>query len=361
MAMSHLDKAREYLDAAMRDEVETETGTGLPSASRLDGRSERCSVQSSRDGGSERRSPASAVATDPETGVNHPCHYNAHPSGVECIDVVEGLSFNVGNAVKYLWRAGLKDGEPDAKDRAKAIWYVQREIEFVKTRASLSPYKIFTTMTFGSLRRVLDHYTTTPEAARREGPLYALLVAAVGLESSSSLANGYVTRDMSRYEAALARWIEDYGEGGALIKAEDRGNDEDPLRGISSFVRVFWIARKLPSSGHRDLGRKSYLVMAHSQPHAALLMMKLMMEGAETFLAERGVLPPLAASGSEATVDDLVPLYHLDQVQNDDEVLGRFDDCVVGVAEKGTEGTRRVRAKLVPLAALIQKLGEVGR
>lgn len=59
--------------------------------------------------------------------VDHPTHYNASPSGVECIDVVEHMSFNVGNAIKYLWRAGLKS--PDAAmDLAKARWYVEREI-----------------------------------------------------------------------------------------------------------------------------------------------------------------------------------------------------------------------------------------
>ena len=59
--------------------------------------------------------------------VSHPAHYNAHPSGVECIDIVEHMSFNVGNAVKYLWRADEK-GAP-VEDLKKAAWYIQREIE----------------------------------------------------------------------------------------------------------------------------------------------------------------------------------------------------------------------------------------
>lgn len=59
--------------------------------------------------------------------VNHPAHYNAHPSGVECIDIVEHMSFNVGNAMKYLWRADEK-GAP-IEDLKKAAWYIQREIE----------------------------------------------------------------------------------------------------------------------------------------------------------------------------------------------------------------------------------------
>lgn len=59
--------------------------------------------------------------------VNHPTHYNSHPSGIECIDVVEHMPFNVGNAVKYLWRAGLKDAV--IQDLKKARWYIDREIQ----------------------------------------------------------------------------------------------------------------------------------------------------------------------------------------------------------------------------------------
>jgi hypothetical protein len=63
--------------------------------------------------------------------VNHPPHYNAHPSGVECITVTEHMNFNVGNAVKYLWRAGLKSPEAII-DLEKARWYVEREIARLK-------------------------------------------------------------------------------------------------------------------------------------------------------------------------------------------------------------------------------------
>lgn len=58
--------------------------------------------------------------------VDHPKHYNAHPSGVECITVVEHMTFNIGNAIKYLWRADHKNGLEDLR---KAEWYVQREIQ----------------------------------------------------------------------------------------------------------------------------------------------------------------------------------------------------------------------------------------
>ena len=59
--------------------------------------------------------------------VNHPKHYNLHPAGIECIDVVEHLTFNVGNAIKYLWRAGLKGAL--VEDLRKARWYIDREIQ----------------------------------------------------------------------------------------------------------------------------------------------------------------------------------------------------------------------------------------
>ena len=62
--------------------------------------------------------------------VNHPKHYGSHPSGVECITVTEHMSFNVGNAVKYLWRHGDK-GNP-IQDLEKARWYVDREIQRLK-------------------------------------------------------------------------------------------------------------------------------------------------------------------------------------------------------------------------------------
>lgn len=62
------------------------------------------------------------------SNVNHPTHYNAHPTGIECIRIVEHFNFNVGNAIKYLWRAGLKSTDP-REDLEKAAWYIAREVE----------------------------------------------------------------------------------------------------------------------------------------------------------------------------------------------------------------------------------------
>lgn len=63
--------------------------------------------------------------------VNHPSHYCSHPSGIECITISEHHNFCVGNAMKYMWRAGLK-GDTASKqieDLKKARWYLTREIE----------------------------------------------------------------------------------------------------------------------------------------------------------------------------------------------------------------------------------------
>lgn len=59
--------------------------------------------------------------------VKHPPHYTQHPSGVECIQITEHMGFNLGNALKYIWRADLK-GTSD-QDMKKAIWYIERELE----------------------------------------------------------------------------------------------------------------------------------------------------------------------------------------------------------------------------------------
>lgn len=79
-----------------------------------------------------RRDMAEAVASDERrdlttghevsTVVNHPYHYNTHPSGVECIEVVRLCSYNMGNAIKYVWRHEDKDGP---RDLSKARWSLQ--------------------------------------------------------------------------------------------------------------------------------------------------------------------------------------------------------------------------------------------
>lgn len=75
-----------------------------------------------------------------ENNVNHPKHYNSHPSGIECIDIVRHYDFNIGNVIKYIWRAGLKHEEgmtnrqKRIEDLEKAMFYLKDEIEMLKRK-----------------------------------------------------------------------------------------------------------------------------------------------------------------------------------------------------------------------------------
>ena len=65
--------------------------------------------------------------------VNHPSHYTQYP--VEVIELTRHMSFNRGNAVKYVARAGYKGGpEKELEDIDKAIWYLKDERALVEQR-----------------------------------------------------------------------------------------------------------------------------------------------------------------------------------------------------------------------------------
>ena len=84
-----------------------------------------------RGGGDFDRRVRSPSHGDP---VNHPPHYTY--AGVECIEVIEalGLGYHLGNAMKYLWRAGHKyEGvEGELADLEKAMWYIHRRVETLR-------------------------------------------------------------------------------------------------------------------------------------------------------------------------------------------------------------------------------------
>lgn len=75
------------------------------------------------------------LLTDMAENVNHPEWYNNHPSGVECIEITRHYCFSIGNAIKYLWRAGLKkdaalsNKEKEVEDLKKAVWYINDRIK----------------------------------------------------------------------------------------------------------------------------------------------------------------------------------------------------------------------------------------
>lgn len=63
--------------------------------------------------------------------VNHPSHYGGEDNPYEVIKVIHawGLGFSLGNAIKYIARAGRKDPKKEIEDLKKAIWYIQYQIE----------------------------------------------------------------------------------------------------------------------------------------------------------------------------------------------------------------------------------------
>lgn len=82
--------------------------------------------------------------------VNHPKHYTSDPSGIECIDVTRHRNFNIGNAIKYLWRVGLKEDkdrkliDKQVEDLNKAIWYLVDEIHRLGGRCTVKTDSINT-------------------------------------------------------------------------------------------------------------------------------------------------------------------------------------------------------------------------
>lgn len=86
-------------------------------------------------------SPAHPARPGDDDAVEHPKHYTAHPSGVECIEIAKHHNFTIGNAIKYLWRQGLKrDADKSVKqkqieDLKKARWYIDCEIKSLESAA----------------------------------------------------------------------------------------------------------------------------------------------------------------------------------------------------------------------------------
>ena len=93
--------------------------------------------------------PETQVSNDP---VNHPSHYTSHPAkcecgrGIEAIQITEHMGFNLGNAIKYVWRCDLK--KLAIEDLKKAVWYIQREIAKREKEAAQAKANVIGTATF---------------------------------------------------------------------------------------------------------------------------------------------------------------------------------------------------------------------
>ncbi len=76
-----------------------------------------------------------------EDKINHPKHYTSSEAKcecgrqIECIDITRHMNFNIGNVVKYLWRASLKNGLEDLK---KAQWYLNDAVRMAEQQSTLT-------------------------------------------------------------------------------------------------------------------------------------------------------------------------------------------------------------------------------
>jgi hypothetical protein len=88
-----------------------------------------------------QHSPAEVFQQAAEDLVNRPTHYTSHPSGVEAIQITRHYDFAIGNAIKYLWRAGLKkdqskkDRDKEVEDLKKAVFYINDKIATLEGKA----------------------------------------------------------------------------------------------------------------------------------------------------------------------------------------------------------------------------------
>ena len=80
----------------------------------------------------KQESVSTSAAPVKQDVVNHPAHYKT--GGIETIDFIEakGLTYNLGNVVKYITRAGVKNKATHIEDLEKAAWYLNREIANLK-------------------------------------------------------------------------------------------------------------------------------------------------------------------------------------------------------------------------------------
>lgn len=77
------------------------------------------------------------IVAQRSNAVEHPSHYTQHPSGIECIQIVEHFNFNRGNAIKYIWRADdHKEGTLiSLRKAAKYLSFEIQRLEFEATKS----------------------------------------------------------------------------------------------------------------------------------------------------------------------------------------------------------------------------------
>ena len=78
------------------------------------------------------RVAGAVIAPKANDEINHPSHYTA--GSIEVIDFLDAwdFPFHLANAIKYICRAGRKDKNALVTDLKKAVWYINRYIDYVE-------------------------------------------------------------------------------------------------------------------------------------------------------------------------------------------------------------------------------------
>lgn len=138
--------------------------------------------------------------------VNHPKHYATHPSEVECIQITEHMSFCLGNAVKYIWRAGEK--ENSIEDLKKAIWYVER------AKKSWKPFRKLYCLIFLPELRVdflINRYMAYEKSTIKAGLVHTLFDCDLGRKNLKKYKKAIISaiNNMIEVEESRKAWKEE--------------------------------------------------------------------------------------------------------------------------------------------------------
>lgn len=139
-------------------------------------------------------------AKESKEAVNHPSHYNT--GKIEVIDYIEslglGAGFNLGNAIKYLSRAGHKTGNSDKQDVEKALWYIERQ-----RKSWEKEWYLFSAPTKNKINCL--HYIDDKRLSYCLGSAIDFIDASLSAESKS-----IAISNLKQAENALGFWLETY-------------------------------------------------------------------------------------------------------------------------------------------------------
>jgi hypothetical protein len=165
-------------------------------------------------------------ANEPFDPVQKPKHYNVHPSSIECYTYAKHFTFSLGNAIKYLWRAGLKDGQSVIVELSKALWYLRKALGEAARADKDNPWALTESQILlneikphhnadvaGALQRIWDSYFGSDAAACR---------------SHLGLAIRDVENEMRRQQEPIVRELEGLPHAAELQRAVERVKSMTP-------------------------------------------------------------------------------------------------------------------------------------